>query len=501
MRSRVTLAIGCVLTVGGPASGHAQGFRLRLDSRVQSVSFRGVAEDSILASAVVTGNSGETETPDGFAVRCNVGSPYCFFFRSGPARRAGPLVTSADLTLWGLGLPGLSLRINTRVAADLGDAKVWPGTSPALQLLEGYADYTSEHLSGRLGRQVQLGRLGFTGFDGGKLSLRDAHRGFELDGYLGLGLARATALPVTSQALNPLDDFQPVRRQVVAGGRLGWVSGYADVTLDYQREVDRRSRYFVSDRAALSANVRPVERLSLTAGVDYDIAAGNWGSADATVRYFTGRWGATAGVQRYRPHFDLWTIWGAFSPVGYHAINGSFQVTPIPRLQLSARGTRFWFENTDTETPLVNVEDRGWRVSFAASYQALPTLGFDVGHDAEYGPGASYIGYNGGITWIPRAELMIAVHGSTLDRPLEFRFDQAKLHEFGLNVQWQPVERWRFSAGLARYAEDRHRPDAAALDWNQTRFDAGVTLLLGTSADAYRLPKGRRPALPQANQP
>ncbi|MEP6573197.1 MAG: hypothetical protein ABJD11_10900 [Gemmatimonadota bacterium] len=491
-----------LLGVSVPLSAaHAQGYRLRLDSRVQSVAFRGVSEDSIPVAAVVVGSNGGTETSTGFAVRCTIGSPYCFYFRPGPALHAGPFVTSADLSMWGFGVPGLSAHVNTRAATDFGTSAIWPGTAPTLQLLEGYADYSSEHLTGRLGRQIQTGRLGYTGFDGGRISVRDAGWGLEANGYLGLGLAQATALPVTSAVLNPLDEFQPGRRQIVAGATVGWIGNLGDATLEYQRQVDRRSRYFVSDRASLSANLRPVQHLTVTVGVDYDIAAANWGSADATVRYFTRWWGATAGVQQYRPHFDLWTIWGAFSPVGYHAVNGSFQVTPTSRLQLSARGTRFWFEDTETDTPLLNVEDRGWRFSLLASYQIVPALGIDLGHDAEYGPGASYLGYNGRITWTPQRALMIAVHGSTLDRPLEFRFDEARLHEFGIDARWQIQERWSLSAGIARYAELRKRPDPAALNWNQTRLNAGVTLLLGNSADALRLPKGRLPILPQAVQP
>ena len=38
---------------------------------------------------------------------------------------------------------------------------------------------------------------------------------------------------------------------------------------------------------------------------------------------------ALVGARQYRPHFDLWTIWGAFSPVPYHAVNGSVWVRPV----------------------------------------------------------------------------------------------------------------------------------------------------------------------------
>ena len=62
-----------------------------------------------------------------------------------------------------------------------------------------------------------------------------------------------------------------------------------DVRADYQREVDRDTRNFVSERAALSLNVRPLPRWSIESGADYDLANTWFNNADATVRYTTPR--------------------------------------------------------------------------------------------------------------------------------------------------------------------------------------------------------------------
>jgi hypothetical protein len=115
------MAIGAGCSVS-PAL--AQGFRVRLDGRMQSAGFQGVELDSIPASSAVIGPSGGSYSPDGFAVRCGTGSAFCFFFRPGRERRATPAVTSADFTVWGLGLTGLSFHGSARVAVDLGDANV-----------------------------------------------------------------------------------------------------------------------------------------------------------------------------------------------------------------------------------------------------------------------------------------------------------------------------------------------------------------------------------------
>lgn len=484
-----------------PSRVEAQGYRVRLDNRIQRVSFRGVELDSIPASSVVIGPGGGNFSPDGFAVRCSLSTSFCYFFRAGQEQRAAPAVTAADITLWRLGLPGLSFHGNVRMAFDLGNADVWPGTHPDVQLLEAFGEYDREAFNGRLGRQVYTSRLGYTGFDGARITVRDVRRGFDAMGYLGEGLARGIALPVTTNALNPLDDFQPRDRQIVAGLSLGYSGRLADVRLDYQREVDPIPDYFVSERAALASELHPLRQLSLTGGAEYDLAQGVWGSADATLRYNANRWTASAGVLRYRPHFDLWTIWGAFSPVAYHGVTGSATFSGLPHLQLRARGTRFWYDETDTETPLVSVEDHGWRFSLGATWSPLEQWSFELGHEAEFGPGASFASYDAAVTFAPRDQLLLTLSGAKLTRPLEFRFDEATLHQVGLQGAWRPSERWQLEVSASRYMEKRDRPDAAGIDWNQTRLTARVVLLFGSADDLYRLPKGRRPTTAGSRTP
>ena len=480
-----------------PTLAEGQQYRLRLDSRVQSVSFRGVALDSVLASATVVSPRGGRETTDGFAVRCGIAATWCFYFRPGPARSARPAVTSAAASVWGLGVTGLSLRADARLAVDLGESETWPGTSPAFQLLEGYAEYSVERYTGRLGRQIYTSRLGYTGFDGARVTARFAGGRLEADGYLGWGLGRGSALPINSEALNPLDDFQPRQRQLVAGAALGWTHRLGTARLDYQREVDPRSNYFVSERVAATAVLRLPARLSLDAGAEYDVAQYQWGTADVTLRYASRGVGVSAGFARYRPHFELWTIWGAFSPVGYNGVNGTVSISPAPGFTVRARGARFWFEESDTETPLVTVEDRGWRVSAGASYSPTETVSLSVDHATEFGPGGSYTSLNGAVTWLPRPSLTLSLQGGRLNRPLEFRFDEATLNLLGVDVEWRFSERWRGSVSAMHLMEKRDRPDAAAFDWNQTRLSARLSVFLGGDADRLPLPPGIRTPRPK----
>ena len=491
--NRLSVAFGAcaaLLMLGHAAA--AQDYRLRLDTRWQTVAYRGVTLDSIpVGDTVSTPGSGPT-SPEGFAVRCLAGAAYCTFFRPGPVRRGGPLSTTADLTVWDLGAPGLSVHAAGRLGVDLGAADIWPGSDPALQLFEGYAEYAVPRATARLGRQVVASRLGTMGFDGGGLVLRDARRGLDVQGYLGWGLARGTALPVTSPALNPLNDFQPRQRQLVAGLGAGWSSRPADLRVDYLREVDPRSDYFVSERVGLEAALRPVTGVRLAGGADYDLAAGWWGSAEASLGYATRRVSATLGARRYRPHFDLWTIWGAFSPVAYRAVHGAVTFAASPQIDVRGRYERYRYEDAEAATPLFDVQRDGWRWEVGTTVTPLPGWILDGGYRRDFGPGASAAGVAGSLMYAPSRRLAVTLLGSTVDRPLEFRYNGAVVRAYGIDAQVEPSARVRVGFAATRYEEIHRRPDAAAFDWNQLRASARLVLLFGNGADMGGLPPAIR---------
>ncbi len=474
------------------ASAAAQGYRLRVDTRVQSVGFRGVSLDSIpVADTVSTPGQGPT-SPDGFAVRCLPGAAYCTFFRPGGEQRGGPLTSTADLTLWNLGMRGLSVHAAGRLGVDLGAANVWPGTDPAVQLFEGYAEYAAPRATARLGRQVVASRLGTMGFDGAGVVVRDARRGLEAQGYVGWGLARGTALPVTSPALNPLDDFQPRQRQLVAGVGAGWSSRPADLRVDYLREVDPRSDYFVSERVGMEAAVRPAAGVRLAGGADYDLAAGWWGSAEASLTYVHSRFSATLGARRYRPHLDLWTIWGAFSPVAYHAVHGAVTFAATPQIDVRGRYERYHYEDAEANTPLFDALGEGWRWEMGATIRPHPGWTLDGGYRREFGPGGAAASVAGSMTYAPTRRLTLTLLGSTMDRPLEFRYNDATVRAYGIDAQVEPSSRVRVGLAATRYQEIHRRPDAGAFDWNQFRVSARVVLQFGNGADTGDLPPAIR---------
>lgn len=472
-----------------PLPAAAQGYRARLDTRFQSVAFRGVQLDSVPAADVVTGPDGGLFSPDGFAVQCLTGQPFCTFFRPGAELRAAPVTTTADVTVWGLGVPGLTARGKVRVGADLGDGARWPGTDPAVHLLEGYAEWASPVLTAHVGRTNVFTRFGFTGFDGAKVEVRPLADYVRLSAWGGWGLARGVALPVTSDALNPLDDFQPRDRQLVAGARLGWTVDRLDGSFTYQREVDPASDLFVSERIALEGTLTPFGGLVVSGGADYDLSFGYWGTAEGSIRYAhpSGIGRVRVGARRYRPHFDLWTIWGAFSPTPYRAVSGAAAVTPVRGLDLRGSAEVYEYDETGADTPLARFVDDGWRWAVGATVTRLERWTLTGEYHAEQGPGAGAIGFETAATYQFDETLAATARLGTLKRPLEFRVDDASVWVFGLRIDYHPVDQVRLNLELQQYDETRRRPDAARFEWNQFRLHAGMTLTLGSGADARSL--------------
>ena len=483
------LAAFFVATATVPAT--AQDFRVRLDASAQTVSFRGLLSDSIPIADVVTGANGGFETPDGHAVRCG-SAAYCFFFQPGPVLRAIPVATSASLVMWSLGVEGLSLHATGRLVGDLGPDKVWPGTVPSGQLIEGYLEYQRSAVVARAGRQLVVTRLEPVGFDGGWVRVRWDKASLDFTGYGGWGLGQAAAVPVNSPALNPLDEWRPGDRQLVAGAEAALRLRDVDVRAEYRREVDPQDHYFVSERTAFSFDATAAA-FRLTGGLDYNIAEGHLGSADLALTYLHSRFSVTGGARRYHPYFSLWSLWGAFSPVPYNAVNVSAELRPTDWLSLNGRGERYHYEDADISTALVpQLEDRGWRTSVGATATPNSRLTLNGDFGFEHGPGAAARFADGAIDYAPNDNISFGLFGGAMERPLELRYYDATSHWIGGRAGWQFSAQRRAWVDLARVNDDRERPDAGGSSLDQFRFRAGLSVVFGSGADRTPLPPAHK---------
>jgi len=482
------MTAGALAVFAAPAA--AQNYRVRVDARGQAVSYRDLIPDSILATSVVPAPSGGPQTPDGFAVNCS-GGTYCYYSRPGDVLRGVPLSTSASGILWGLGVPGLTIHATARVLADVGPDAVWPGTDPAVQLIEGYGEFRRSSIITRGGRLLMASRLEPLGFDGASVKGLWRDGTLELTGYGGWGLARAAVLPVTSPALNPLDEFRPAQRQIVFGAEAGWRYRMVDATAEYRREIDPKDNNIVSERTAISASAL-FAPFRVTGSFDYNIAEANFGSADLTVTYARPRMTFTGGARRYRPYFTLWSLWSAFSPVPYNALNGSADVRATDRLTLHARGEVYRFEGSGASTALVpQLEDDGWRLSGGGTATLNPRWTVDGNLGFEHGPGASARFADAAVRWAPNATYSVDLHGGALDRPLELRYYDATSLWIGARGERQIASDWRVWGEVTLVDDERNRPDAAATSLSQFRIRTGVSASFGSSADRLPLPPAR----------
>jgi hypothetical protein len=485
------VSIATLLLLASAPSAAAQDYRVRIDASAQTVSFRGLAPDSIAIGLVVPGANGGLETPDGHAVRCGAGD-YCLFFRPGPVLRAVPVTTSASLVMWGFGVEGLALHATGRIVGDLGRDKVWPGTVPSAQLIEGYLEYQRSVFVARAGRQLVVSRLEPVGFDGGWLRIRWDKASLDFTGYGGWGLGQSAAVSAASPALNPLDEWRPVNRQLVAGAEAALRLSDFDVRAEYRREIDPQDHYFVSERTAFSFGAN-VSAFRAVGGLDYNIAEGHFGNADFTVTYLRPRFSVSGGARRYRPYFSLWTLWGAFSPVPYNAVNVSAQLRPSGWLLLHGRGERYHYESADISTALVpQLEDRGWRSSIGATATLNPRWTLDGDYGLEHGPGAATRFADGTVTYAPNEKFTFDVYGGSVARPLELRYYDATSRWIGGRAEWRFTEQQRIWGDASRIKDDRDRPDASASSLTQFRLRAGLSLAFGSGADRTPLPPAHK---------
>ena len=487
-RAAFAVALSTFMCVGSGL--RAQDYRVRIDARAQSVWFRGLELDSALASTLVQSPNGGFETPDGRAARCT-GGTYCFFFQPGQELQAVPVSTSGSLVMWGLGVEGLSLHATGRLAGDLGDDGVWPGREPAAQLLEALLEYRRSALLARAGRQLVSSRLEAVGFDGAWLRYRFDRASLEITGYGGWGLGQAAAVTATSPALNPLDEWRPRDRQIVAGAEAALLYRDVDLRAEYRREIDPEDDYFVSERTALSLGAR-AGALRIQSGMDYNMAEGHVGNADLLLTLSRKRSSVSVGARRYRPYFSLWTLWGAFSPVPYSAFSASAQSQLGRVVTVHARGERYSYEDAEVSTALVpRLRDRGWRARMGGTARFNERWTTDVNYEIERGPGASTTSADGSIAFTPGERLSLDLYAGTLARPLELRYYDAESRWVGARAQLQLGDQRRIWADVAAVSDERNRPDPGESSLDQLRLRAGVSIAFGSGADRTPLPPAR----------
>jgi hypothetical protein len=463
--------------VAFPVSLAAQGVRISGVTTMQFIELRQLVTDS-LAASVVSGAGEWRTTADGVPALCPTGSSFCQFERSGNRISAAPILQDLTIAAWGW-QEGLSFHANLRARTQIGNDSgfIYPRANDHLDFLDAYAQLDRATWQGRLGRQWVTGGLGMYAFDGANALWR--HDSFILEGWGGRALLGGLDEPYTSAQLAAVDNLPPQQNGYLFGGRARYrPDPITAVALTYQRVLvaDRSGLY--SERASLDASTRSFGP-AIDLGLNYDFSTGDWN--EARLRIGTG-WSGSVGysleARHSRPFFELWTIWGAFSPVGFDEERATVDWAPHGSpLTFSFRGA--YRKYAESGTAGIELRTNGWRAGGDARWQGDGALSASGSYDVDIGSGAASTDARAGVKWIASSDLSLGADAVVTQNIYEFRVGTGRIYgaAFDGAVRVTPDVRLAMDVGLYQHTLTNGAPGP---DWTQRRASMRLEWTLGS---------------------
>jgi hypothetical protein len=407
---------------------------------------------------------------------------------AGAREAALPLTQDVELSAWGFGVTGLRAYALVRGRAALGSGLVWPRSGDHFDALYAYLELERPAYRVRLGRQQKVSGLGFYAFDGALATVRP-RTNLRAEVYGGRGLARGFLEPLSSPDIRALDPLRPDQGAVLMGANAWYAPNAASaISAVYQREILGDFSGLVSERAALDASAGFGRRLRVTGFVDADLAGGELGRVRGSVMYVLGRRGyMEAEAFRYRPVFDLTTIWGVFSPEGYEGFGGaaSYGLTP----GLAAFGRYLYRAYQPDSSAFLDLDDHASEVTLGARF-ARGDFVLSAAYRLNGGFGGAQSGGDASLAWDRPQAWRFAVRGTAFQQVEDFRVSSGTVIGGGVDARGPLFDRATVRVSLARYWHARkERPGQADLDWSQTRATVSLEWSFGASAD--RTTRGR----------
>lgn len=455
------------------------------------LSIRPLEDDSIAAGDAI-GNGLLRQSPDGHAVRCVGNDPFCRFRRTGSSAGTMPVIQDLSINVWGL---ARGVRLYSRLrgrAMVVGDQALWPRGDDVLDVMAVFVEMNRTSFRGRAGRLWKTSGLGYYNFDGASILLNPV-RQITLEAYGGWSLARGLNESVTSQDLALVEPFAPDARSYILGAQVGFRprSGTA-VTATYQRELrdDRLGLY--SERLAVDAFARAgASTVDGVLKLDLATAVVNEGR----LRVWFPRLGdvaLNAYVRHHSPYFDLWTIWGAFTPLGFDefGISGSWRRRERP-LVIEVFGASRRYRGVEADELFGSFRTDGWRLGASASSNLGPAWSVSGNYRAEIGFGAAKSEGGVSVQHAFSEGNYVAVNASAFQRLYEFRVDDATVFALGADAAVRRGPAARLVGNITVY---RHTGSTLSInnDWTQIRGTVRFEWTLGTEP-VVRRPIGARP--------
>jgi hypothetical protein len=473
LREGGALLGGALALLMGPARLAAQGYTAEVGVQGRMIELRGLVQDS-LPEGQVPGDGLQRTLEDGTVVFC-IPNGFCRWYPSGEEETVSLVTQDVRVSTW-TGIRGLAAHVHVR--GRYGSDDFWPRSEQELEAVYAYVSYEREPFRVRAGRQHRVNGLGYYNFDGGAF----LWRGFDpvrVEVYGGWSLARNLNAPRTGSLLQDADEFAPDDRGYLVGADVRadwgrWLSG----ALTYQREIRTDELALYTERVAGDVGVR-LAGVSVDLAADYDLGWDELNEASVRVSTPLPRGFSVMGeARRYTPHFELWTIWGAFSPVGFD--EGRLWAAwsaPAADLRLEAGAAFREYEETDAGAVFVGLEDSGWRAFGRASYGRGGWFARGS-YRAEEGSGAARYGGDLSLGYEFDPGTWIALRGTSSQSFSEFRLGEQVTAGGGIDGALRLGEA-RLVGGWAVY-DVTYEGRPAVEDWRQVRGHLGVSYRFGS---------------------
>lgn len=390
------------------------------------------------------------------------------------------LIQDLEASAWGFGA-GIRAyaHLRGRASNDSG-GDLWPQADDPMDVLDAYLEIDRERFRARAGRQWRASGLGYYNFDGASLLVRPIER-LSVDAYGGWSLVRGLNESHTSGAIAAVEGIPPDDRALLFGVEIrGRPMPALSLAGTYQREFRSDQTAFYSDRVSADAELRLGRVAAVSGSIEADLA-----TAEVNEALLRGRLplplGFTLGAEarRHLPFFELWTIWGAFSPVGYTEGNATLSWSDArSRFLVQARGGWRKYDDTDAGVGFLPLEDSGWRMGADGTWRVNEQWTAYAATHAELGFGAARSDVDGGVRWEPSRRLFVGVRAAGFQSAYEFRVGEGRVFALGVDggARLGAEVRVLGDVTMYRHSFSDHAP---ATDWSQTRASLRVEWTIG----------------------
>ena len=189
----------------------------------------------------------------------------------------------------------------------------------------------------------------------------------------------------------------------------------------------------------------------------------------------SGAFGGSLEARHYRPYFDLWTIWGAFAPVGYDEGRAIVDWRPHGNVTVSAHGAFRRYGETDAGFEL---RTNGWRAGADATWTPSDQLLASASYDIDVGSGAANTDGRVGMSWLRSDGTMLGADASVTQNIYEFRVGTGRIYGAMLRAAFplRPDARVALDVGLYQHVKTN---GAVGPDWTQRRASARFEWTVG----------------------